>query len=145
MQWSDCALRVSYLKWFLPVVLELLQIVFRAATSVAHPAEPVREELPDVGDPVVVETVHHPFDDFPSLLRLTHISVPAQNGLLWARTFQRHGASLRRLIAGGSEAPFPGDPLFKGRTATMSVTSYRLVTPQSVLRLTNLGVSHIFT
>ena len=135
---------MSYLKWFLPVVLELLQILFCATAGVAHPAEPVREELPDVCNPVVVETVHHPFDDFPGLLRLAHISVPAQNRLLRARTF-RHGASLRRLIAGVSEAPFPCDPLFKGRTATMSETSYRLVTPQSVLRLTNLGVSHIFT
>ena len=122
------------LKWFLPVVLELLQIVFGATTGVAHPAEPIVEKLPDVGDPMIVETVHHPFDHFTSLLRLAHISVPAQNGLFRARTF-RHDASLHRLVAGVSDALFPVDPLFKGRSATVSVTSYRLVTPQSVLPL----------
>ena len=56
-------LRVIYLKWFLPIVLELLQVVFRSTPGVAHPAEHVGEELPDVGDPMVVEAVHHPFDD----------------------------------------------------------------------------------
>ena len=54
---------MQYLKWFLPIVLELLQVVFGATPGVAHPAEPIGEELPDVGDPVVVEAVHHPFDD----------------------------------------------------------------------------------
>ena len=80
------------MKGFLPVVLELLQVVLGATPSVAHPAEPVREELSDVGDPMVVETVHHPFDHFPGLLGLAHIGVPAQNCLFWAGAF-RHGAS----------------------------------------------------
>ena len=67
----------GYLKWFLPVVLELFQIVLGAAPSVAHPAESVREELPDVSDPVVIEAVHHALDHLPGLLRLGHVCVPA--------------------------------------------------------------------
>ena len=97
-----------YLKWFLPVVLKLLQVVLGAAAGVAHPAEPVREELPDVCDPVIVEavhhpldhlqystvqysTVHHPLDHPPRLLRLAHVRVAGQHRLLGPRTF-RHGA-----------------------------------------------------
>ena len=80
-----------YLKWFLPVVLKLLQVVLGAAAGVAHPAEPVREELPDVCDPVIVEAIHHPLDPPPRLLRLAHVRVAGQHRLLGPRTF-RHGA-----------------------------------------------------
>merc|ERR1719500_1731978 len=64
--------RESSLKGFLPVVLELLEIVLGATPCVAHPAKPVREELSDVGDPVVVEPVHHPLDHLPGLLLPQH-------------------------------------------------------------------------
>ena len=73
-----------YLEWFLPVVLELLQIVLGSTPAVAHPSEPVREELPDVGDPVIVQSVHHPLDHSPRLLRLGHVRVLGQDGLLWS-------------------------------------------------------------
>ena len=87
----------DYLEWFLPVVLKLLQVVLGAAASVAHPAEPVGEELADVGDPVVVEPVHHPLDHRPCLLRLAHVRVPGQHGLLWAASFG-HLRVLRSLV-----------------------------------------------
>ena len=71
--------------------MKLLQVVLGAAAGVAHPAEPVREELPDVGDPVIVKTVHHALDHPPRLLRLAHVRVAGQHRLLGPRTF-RHGA-----------------------------------------------------
>ena len=43
--------------------MKLLQVVLGAAAGVAHPAEAASEELTDVGDAVVVQTVHHAFDD----------------------------------------------------------------------------------
>ena len=73
-----------YLEWFLPVVLELLQIVLGSTPAVAHPSEAVREELPDVSDPVIVQSVHHPLDHSPRLLRLGHVRVLGQDGLLWS-------------------------------------------------------------
>ena len=93
----------EYLERFLPVVLKLLQVVLGAAASVAHPAEPVGEELADVGDPVVVEPVHHPLDHLPCLLRLAHVRVPGQHGLLWAASFC-HLRVLRSLEAEVFEA-----------------------------------------
>ena len=97
---SICRLHFKYLKWFLPVVLELSQIVFGAAPSISHPAEAVREELPDVGDPVVVEAVHHALDHLPRLLGLGHVRVSAQHSLLRAGTF-RHACFLLKVRVSG--------------------------------------------
>ena len=73
---------LEHLKWFLPVVLELPQIVLGPTPSVAHPPEAVSEELPDICDPVIIQTVYHPLYHCPGLLRLGHVRVPGQGSLL---------------------------------------------------------------
>ena len=50
------------LKGPLPVLLKFQKTLLGAAASVAHPSEVVCEELTDVVDSVVVESLDHAFD-----------------------------------------------------------------------------------
>ena len=44
-----------HLEWFLPVVLELLQVVLGTTPSVSHPPKPISKEFTNVTNPVIIQ------------------------------------------------------------------------------------------
>ena len=63
------------LEWFLPVVLEFLDALFRSTTSVANPVKALAKKFANIHNAVVIQAINHTFDNRTGLFGLRHVSI----------------------------------------------------------------------